>query len=140
VQDLNVGFGNAKSYPLQEGENRLNMDAGGLIYVQNLTADDIPLILESEADKAAATAKSVDIHFVNAKVNGYFDLAKHTSEDWSSILNNASYQDIDVLGLRSHITWTTENFRSFNTDIVSVLEKYDRLVYLESEFAGLEKY
>lgn len=140
VQDLHTGFTQAKTHPLQEGENLLTMEAGGLLYVQNLTSDNIPLILETEADKAAAADKTVDIHFVNAKVNGYFDLSKHTSADWTDLLDNAPYQDIDVVGIRSHITWTTDNFRSYNTDIVSVLEKYDRLVYLESEFAGLEKY
>ncbi|MBD0825399.1 M60 family metallopeptidase [Aestuariibaculum marinum] len=140
VQDLNVGFGSAKSYPLLEGENRLMMENSGLVYVQNITNDNIPLILETDEDKELAQAKTVNIHFVNAKVNGYFDLAKHNVEDWTRILGNAVYQDLDVMGLRSHITWTTENFKSYNTDIVTVLEKYDRLVYLEEEFAGLEKY
>lgn len=116
------------------------METEGLVYVQNLTNDAIPLILDTHAAKVAASDKTVNIHFVNAKVNGYFDLTKHSSDDWSAILAKAAYQDIDVVGVHSHITWTTENFRSFNTDIVSVLKKYDRLVYLQSEFAGLEKY
>ncbi|TDN98408.1 M60 family metallopeptidase [Sunxiuqinia elliptica] len=140
VQDLNVGFRSAAQYALQQGDNRLTMNSSGLIYIQNFTDDGIPLVLESDEDKAAAEAKTVDIHFVNGKVNGYFDLAKHSSADWSDILAKATYQDIDLLGLRSHITWTTQNFRTFNTDVVSVLQKYDRLVYLEAEFAGLEKY
>ncbi|MFV0565356.1 MAG: M60 family metallopeptidase [Flavobacteriaceae bacterium] len=140
VQDLSVGFNSAKTYVIQQGENRLSMESGGLIYVQNLTDDDIPLILENDTDKAAAEEKTVNLHFVNAKVNGYFDLAKHSSSDWTTMLANAPYQDIDVLGTYAHITWTVEDFRSYNTDIASVITKYDRLVYLEQEFAGLEKY
>lgn len=140
VQDLNVGFGSAKSYFIQEGENRLTMESSGLVYVQNMTDNEIPLILDAETDKTAAQEKTVNLHFVNAKVNGYFDLAKHTSSDWTTILANATYQDLDILGRYAHITWTTENFKSYNTDIVSVITKYDHLVYLEQEFAGLEKY
>lgn len=139
VQNLNNGY-NSKNYAIQEGENRLIMGGSGLIYVQNLTDDAIPLILESEADKAAAEAKTVNLHFVNGKINGYFDLTKHDAEDWTRILANAAYQDMDIFGQYAHITWTTQNFRSYNTDAVSVVTKYDRLVYLEQEFAGLEKY
>lgn len=140
VQDLNVGFNNAVQYPLHEGENMLTMTSGGLVYIQNLTSDAIPLELKTDADKAAAEAKTVGVHFVMGKVNGYFDSQQHTQDDWTRILANATYQDIDVVGKYAHITWTTKDFVSANTDIVTVLEKYDRLVYLQQEFAGLVKY
>lgn len=140
VQDLDLGFGQAKDYILKEGKNVLTMESGGLVYIKNLTTEEVPLILESSSDKAMAEAKTVNIHFVNGKVNGYFDLTKHTATDWTNILTNAQYKDIDAVGLYAHITWTTQNFKSYNTDIVTVVEKYDRLVYLEQEFAGLEKY
>lgn len=140
VQDLSVGYGSSKTYPLSEGGNKIKISSGGLIYILNLTKDNIPLILDTEAAKAAALAKTVKVHIAFGKVNGYFDSQKHTASDWDNILKTAKYKDIDVLGKYAHITWTVQNFKDNNTDIVTVLQKYDRLVYLEQEFMGLEKY
>lgn len=140
VQDLSNGFNSALSFPLVEGVNKITPTAGGLLYVSNLTTDNVPLILKTSADEQAVAEKTVNIHFVYGKVNGYFDIQKHTQEDWEELLKTAKYKDLDVLGERAHITWTTSDFVSKNTDIITVLNKYDRLVYLEQEFLGLEKY
>ena len=63
VQDLSLGYNSSKSYPLLPGENKLKMAIGGLVYIQNITNDNIPLELKTEADQKAAAAKSVKIHF-----------------------------------------------------------------------------
>ena len=52
------------------------MLSDGLVYIQNLTNEKIPLTLETEADKQAAAAKTVKIHFPFAKVNGIFSLVR----------------------------------------------------------------
>lgn len=140
IQDLSLGYGSSKSYPLVDGENKIKVGNGGLIYIQNLTEEAIPLILETDSDKTAAAEKTVRIHFVNGKVNGYFNNQIHTSDDWIRILRSAKYKDIDIFGKYAHITWTTQQFRDFDTDVVTVLDKYDRLVYLQQEFMGLVKY
>ena len=140
VQDLSVGYGKSESYPLNEGCNRIKVTSGGLIYIQNLTDDNITLIPRNQAEKDAITAKTVRIHFVFGKVNGYFDSQQHSSNDWIRILNNAKYKDIDVVGRYAHITWTADAFVKYNTDIILQLENYDRLVYLQQVFMGLEKY
>lgn len=140
VQDLGNGFGASKSYPLVKGSNRVKVTSGGLIYVQNLTNDDIPLILETEDAKAKAAAKTVKLHFVLGKVNGYFDIEKNDLNDWKKMIQIAKYKDIDVLGQRSHITWAVEDFKNADTDIVEIVNKYDKLVYLQQDFMGLEKY
>lgn len=140
VQDLSIGYGSSRSYPLLDGENKIKVSAGGLIYIQNLTEDAIPLILETESDKASAATKTVRVHFVNGKVNGYFNSQIHTADDWTRILRSAKYEDIDVFGKYAHITWNTQNFRDFDTNIASVVDKYDRLVYLQQDFMGLVKY
>ncbi|MDR0331945.1 MAG: M60 family metallopeptidase [Dysgonamonadaceae bacterium] len=140
VQDLMNGYGSSRTFPLFEGENRIRTTTGGLIYILNITNDDIPLILETEADKARAAEKSVKVHFAFGKVNGYFDSQKHTLADWREMLRTAPYREIDVVGVRSHITWAVADFREADSDIVSIVEKFDRLVYLQQEFLGLEKY
>lgn len=140
VQDLSVGFNSSKTYFLSEGGNKIKLTSGGLVYIQNLSKEDIPLIPETQAEEESIAAKTVRIHFAFGKVNGYFDSQKHSPADWTKILNNAKYKDIDVLGKYAHITWTVQTFKDYNTDISQTLEKYDRLVYLQQEFMGLEKY
>ena len=51
VQDLSLGYNSSKSYPLLPGENKLKMAIGGLVYIQNITNDNIPLELKTEADQ-----------------------------------------------------------------------------------------
>lgn len=149
IQDLNGGYGNSKTIALKAGLNRIVAPIGGLIYLLNSVEDNIPLLLETEDAKKAAAAKTVTAHFIFGKVNGYFDLHKHkTQVKWVEILNNAPYQDIDVLGDYSHITWNVEQFKGHNvqsnenviTDILRTIENCDKLVRLEQEFLGLKKY
>lgn len=149
IQDLSEGYGNSKTIDLKEGLNRVIAPIGGLIYLLNIVDEDIPLLLETEEAKKDAAAKTVKAHFIFGKVNGYFDLHKHqTQVKWEEILGNAKYQDIDVLGDYSHITWNVEQFKGNDvqsnegivTDIVRTIENCDKLVYLEEEFMGLVKY
>ena len=138
IQDLNGGYNNSKTYELSEGYNEITVEVGGLIYVN----DDIPLRLE-DADndqKRNIEAKTVKVHFANGKVNGYFDIQKNKESDWAQIRDNAKYQEIDVLGEYSHLTWRISDFKKYNTEITKTIENLDRLVYLEEEFMGLVKY
>lgn len=150
IQDLNGGYNNSQTIALNEGLNRVVAPIGGLIYLLNNVEEDIPLLLETEDAKKAAAAKTITAHFISGKVNGYFDLQKHkTQEKWVEILENAPYQDIDVLGDYSHITWNVDQFKGNNvnedqqgriTEILRTIDNCDRLVYLEQEFLGLVKY
>lgn len=138
VQDLAGGYGNYKTYPLQAGYNEITTEIGGLIYVLNHTYDDIPLL--ASEDDATVKAKTVQIHFLNGKVQGYFDIQKHTAEDWTALMNNGQYRDIDVLGRYAHITWKLADFKLADTDILATVANLDSLVYREEEFMGLVKY
>jgi hypothetical protein len=138
VQDLMLGWGANRTFPLFEGLNRIRVNTGGLIYVLNFTNDDIPLILETEEDKARAAAKTVDVHFVFGRIQGYFDIARHTNADWVEMKRNAPFRDFDIVGVRSHITWPIADFRTDNTtDIIRILGNFDELVYQQQVFTGL---
>ena len=142
IQDLNGGYNNSKTYELSEGYNEITVEVGGLIYILNHVNDDTPLRLE-DADndqKRNIEAKTVKVHFANGKVNGYFDIQKNKESDWAQIRDNAKYQEIDVLGEYSHLTWRISDFKKYNTEITKTIENLDRLVYLEEEFMGLVKY
>ncbi len=142
IQNLSGGYNNFKTYDLKEGYNEITVGTGGLIYILNHTTDDIPLLMDNATDtqKKLVADKTVRVHFCAGKVQGYFDIQKNTASDWNRILMNAKYQDIDVLGKYSHLTWAVSDFRSFNTDIVKSVENNDRLVYEEENFQGLVKY
>lgn len=149
IQDLSGGYNNSQTLPLKEGLNRIFAPIKGLIYILNHVEDNIPLLLESDETQKMAAAKTVKVHFLHGKVNGYFDIHKHkTQEKWEEILKNASYPDIDVLGDYSHVTWNVEQFKGNNvqsakgiiTPIIQTIENCDKLVYLEQEFLGLVKY
>lgn len=55
-------------------------------------------------------------------MNGYFDVRKNRESDWSSIRDNAKYQDIDVLGEYSHLTWRISDFKKYDTEITKPLK------------------
>ena len=142
IQDLNGGYNNSKTYELSEGYNEITVEVGGLIYILNHVNDDIPHRHE-DADndqKRNIEAKTVKVHFANGKVNGYFDIQKNKESDWAQIRDNAKYQEIDILGEYSHLTWRISDFKKYNTEITKTIENLDRLVYLEEEFMGLVKY
>ncbi|MDR0939233.1 MAG: M60 family metallopeptidase [Mediterranea sp.] len=148
VQDLSGGWttwtnGSAhQHFSLKKGVNQFSASMDGLLYVKNFVSNSetMPLILSSEADRSAAEAKTVDIHFVNGKVNGYFDATTQTLEDWTRILNAAPFREIDAIGLRSQFTWTTDHLKTYNSNAIDILNVLDRLVFLEQEFDGRVKY
>lgn len=140
LQGLYDGYENSKTYELTEGLNRIKIPIDGLFYIKNLVQDPVPLILGNEKDQKMAADKTIKAHFIMGKVNGYYDSQKNKLSEWFDILNNAPYQDIDAIGKYAHITWSVADLKKYQTDIVQVLEKYDKLVWLEQEFMGLIKY
>lgn len=58
------------------------------------------------------------------------------SQDVNLILTD----DIDPANLQCRVAANGEEFKDFNTDIVTSIRNYDDLVYREQEFMGLVKY
>jgi hypothetical protein len=139
IQSLASGW-NSRAIELTEGLNRVKTTTAGLIYVQNLTEDPIPLILTSETDKAAAAAKTVKLHFINGKVQGYYRKGVTTLEQWKTMLKNARFADIDVVGAYSHVSWIVKTWQDSPNDIELMMTKLDDLVWQQQEFSGVVKY
>lgn len=125
---------------LKEGLNVVTPSLTGLVYIYNHTDKDIPLIPTDDAALKAIDQLAVNIQFLGGKVNGYFDIAKNKAEDWSTILNNATFTEIDVLGTYSHVVWTVADYKRYNTDIVLMTNYIDSVVRQQHEFMGLYKY
>lgn len=121
------GFNKNYSYPLMEGTNRFIPETDGLVYIYYHTPD-------------YKQAPSIKIHVPSGKVNGYFDVSKHNATDWNRILNAAVGPHFDVLGKYAHLIFPTDKFKANTPDGKALIDAYDRLVLLEQQFMGLEKY
>lgn len=123
------GFG-GETYPLFRGVNKLTMRDKGLVYVIYHT----PTLNEAE------TAAPINIHFASGTVNGYFASQKHTREQWSTLLNNATDKYFDLLGEYAHMTFETAQFKTNTNNGYDLIGLYDKMVYSEQQLLGLEKY
>ena len=131
VQNLDVpggdGFGGNK-YPLTNGVNKLKMSEKGLVYVMYHTSD-------------YEAVSPIKLHFATGTVNGYFD-SQNPSHDGrqSELLANATNDYFDVLGKYAHLTFPTNSFRSHTSNLKSLIDIYDKIVYNEQALLGLDKY
>ena len=122
------GYENGSSYYLlHEGMNRIIPENDGLVYVLFHT-------------RGETTGKKVRVHFLTGEVNGYFDIKKHKASRWRTLLDKATYKYFDVLGAYTHLTFPVESFRQYTPDGKALVEVFDRIVALEHEFMGLDKY
>lgn len=123
VVNHNQGFG-GEDFVLQPGLNRFKVNTEGLAY----------LIYQDEQDY------SVKANFATGKINGYFDISKHTNADWQELIGKAEYSHFDILGEFAHLTFTTDDLSQNTNDIEELIGLYDELVDMEQEFMGLYKY
>ncbi|MCM4169103.1 hypothetical protein KCTC52924_00131 [Arenibacter antarcticus] len=123
VVNHNEGFGGI-DYVMQPGVNRFKVDTEGLAY----------LMYQDENEY------EVKANFATGKINGYFDIAQHTNDDWKELITNAEYSFFDVLGEFAHLTFTTDDLRQHTPDITELIGLYDDIVDLEQDFLGLYKY
>jgi hypothetical protein len=85
--------------------------------------------------------QSLQVHFVNAQVNGIFDSAKHSDADWNALLENAVYPIIDGKGKHIQIAYPVEACKTYAWGKgLELLNNYDSLVYRQHRLMGLEKY
>lgn len=114
-------------YALKNGKNRIVPENDGLVYVMY-------------HGKEADSKKTVKVRFLNGEVNGYFDISKHEPSQWKGILDNACYELIDVLGENVHLTFPVDSLKKYTPDGAELLKTFDRIVALEHEFMGLDRY
>jgi hypothetical protein len=117
------GYG-GQDFFLNPGPNRIVSPSNGLVY----------LIYNSETDHEAR------VNIASGTINGYFDLEKHTQEDWEKLISDATYSFFDLKGNKAHLTFTTHELREFVTNAPRLVEVYDSIVLLQQEIMGLYKY
>lgn len=129
VQNLDVSSGDGygvTTYGLREGVNKITMDKEGLLYVMYNTSD-------------YETAPEVKIHIASGEVNGYFDINKHTAEDWERVFSLFGPNKMfDIVGNYAHLTFPRNLLVLSNG--ADLIEIYDEMVEQEQVFMGLRKY
>lgn len=132
VQLRITNFGQAGGnsfYRLRPGFNYIVPENDGTGYMQFFVAnEDEPM-------------KTVKAHFLGGKINGYFDIRRHTNEDWEALLKNASTETMDMLGHRVQLTYSVQALKeNCPRDGVRLIHLYDSLIAIQHEIMGLNKY
>lgn len=140
IVDYSESTNEGATYLLEEGTNILKPNKKGLIYIFYHVNDDYALNPDNQSEINKIESESIKIHIATGRINGYFDIRKHTNQDWQKIRDNAVSDEIDVLGLHSHVVWNVKDYQDYKTNIVQMTNYIDDLVRQQHEFMGLYKY
>ncbi|MFN3410268.1 MAG: M60 family metallopeptidase [Limisphaerales bacterium] len=113
---------------LEEGVNVITAERSANAYV-------------SYYDDEAETAPAITVHFPTGKVNGWFDVTRHTNADWDRLLDNAVSPVLDARGRHIQVAYPVEWFQVFTRGKgVELITNYDTLLHHHYTFMGLVKY
>lgn len=116
-------------YRLRPGFNFIVPENSGTGYVQYFVAN------EEEP------VRTVKVHFLGGRVNGYFDVRRHTNSDWERLLANASAETMDIVGRRVQLAYSVQSLKTnCPHDGVKLVALYDSLIAIQHEIMGLNKY
>lgn len=116
-------------YPLIKGQNKINVERRGLIYVMYHTED--------------PAAKPIKINFPTALINGYYDLVNEPDADWGQMLKDAKADHIDMVGERSIFTLPVEWIEYYcetPAKAKQVITQADSIIFLQEQIQGHHKY
>ncbi len=119
-----------ESYPLRNGLNVINHTPGwnGLAYISYHHA---------EGEKLPP----VQVHFVGATVNGYFDASRQDNAAWDTLLAQAVFPVMDLVGTHIQLAYPVVNLRKNATSKgVELLAAYDLQVKSQYDLMGYTKY
>lgn len=121
----------ASSYSLRNGLNYISAGTEGNVFVNYYTDnfENVP---------------NVKVHFVNAPVQGYWDQATMTNEDWKELLKGRSADDNTILITRSEhaqLAYPVSAWLAYcPTNVDSTMTLYQQVQWAERDILGLEKY
>ncbi len=113
---------------LTTGVNVIGVEKGSNVYV-------------SYFDDDWESAPKVVVHFATGKVNGFFDAAVHSNEDWDRLLDEAVSPIMDARGKHIQAAYPVEWLKVFTRGKgVELIGNYDRMLHHHYTFMGLVKY
>lgn len=121
---------NVVKIPDTEGDDRM-------LFIQYYVDTD-----SSATSKKLADYPNVPIHIEGGYVNGYFDLARHTDEDWRDMTKNMmKHYSVQVLGERVMFQMKLENvLAACPNTITDAIKWWDECVKWQHELMGADKY
>lgn len=115
-------------YPLREGVNILKMKGQGNGYVNYYSAN-------------YKSTPNVKIHIASGKVNGYFNISRHSNEEGSRLLDQASSEIMDIVGNRVQLAYSVSALRKYSySRMKDLIQLYDSIISIEQTMLGLKKY
>ena len=127
VKDFGSG-GSDVSYPLREGLNILPMKGKGNGYISYYTSN-------------YKNAENIRVHIASGKVNGFFDVQKHSNDDGKRLLDHAVSNIMDIRGNRVQLAYSVNALRSNSySQMKDLIELYDSIVSMQHTIMGLTKY
>ena len=122
---------NSSSYSLSNGLNYITTNSEGNVFVSYYTDN-------------FEVAPNVKVHFINAPVQGYWDQATMTNEDWVKLLKGRSTSDNSILITRSEhaqLAFPVSAWVKYcPTNIDSTMTLYQQVQWAQRDILGLEKY
>jgi hypothetical protein len=96
----------------------------------------------SATSKKLADYPNVPIHIEGGYVNGYFDLSRHTDEDWRDMTQNMmKHYSVQVLGERVMFHMELANvLKACPNTITDAIKWWDECVKWQHELMGADKY
>lgn len=124
------GWGlHSEIHKLNKGINIVNLQKGGLAYIQFFTNDN------------PENYNPITVHFPNAKVNGYFDITRgDTNSDFNKLLDNAVSPIMDIRGKYIQVAFPVDSLKRFTYNKgVELINNFDTIAALQREFIGWDK-
>ncbi|MBR6628798.1 MAG: M60 family metallopeptidase [Bacteroidaceae bacterium] len=119
------------SYSLRNGMNFITATSEGNVFVDYYTDE-------------FRQAPNVKVHFINAPVQGYWDQATMTNEDWKTLLKGRSTNDHSILITRSEhaqLAYPVSAWLKYCPDNVdSTMTLYQQVQWAERDIMGLSRY
>jgi len=113
---------------LKEGVNVMQVKKSSNAYV-------------SYFDDRSAEAPKIVVHFPTGKVNGFFDISRHTNADWDRLLGKAVSPIMDARGKHIQVAYPVEWFNAYTRGKgVELINNYDTLLNHHYTLMGLVKY
>ncbi len=121
---------NMVKIPDTEGDDRM-------LFIQYYVDTD-----SSATSKKLADYPNVPIHIEGGYVNGYFDLSRHTDEDWRDMTQNMmKHYSVQVLGERVMFHMELKNvLNACPNTITDAIRWWDECVKWQHELMGADKY
>ena len=121
---------NMVKIPDTEGDDRM-------LFIQYYVDTD-----SSATSKKLADYPNVPIHIEGGYVNGYFDLSRHTDEDWRDMTQNMmKHYSVQVLGERVMFHMELKNvLKACPNTITDAIKWWDQCVKWQHELMGADKY